>query len=164
MADPKGYSDDPAFPRPTWAGFIVFFGLVVTATAILLSIDVVYEQTLLTWHRGPQMVGFVLIHSLSGGFLVLSFYAGMVWLLLAAAYLAWRRRKKRLLLSCAAIYLLSAAIMAVPYGWWQVQTIRWWGPSPEACKYMQYGEANWRPALAKALKEKGYAGPCLPAE
>src|SRR5438067_10791380 len=38
-------------------------GWIALAGAAPLSLRFIYEQTLLTWRRGPQMVGFALAHT-----------------------------------------------------------------------------------------------------
>ena len=44
---------------PRW---LQFSGMVIFAGAAMLSARLIWEQTVWTWERGPQMVGFSLAH------------------------------------------------------------------------------------------------------
>src|SRR5262245_6235141 len=64
------------FPR-----WVLWLGAPAIACAWLLATRLVWEQTVWTWKRGEQMVGFSLMHSGVGALLVLAVIASTVWLL-----------------------------------------------------------------------------------
>lgn len=131
----------------------------VSISAVLLTIDIIYEQTVLTWNRGPQMVGFALMHSLPGVLLLLSFWLGWLWIPMTAGVLLWRRQiRDPIPVSLMAVYAACCLILQVPYGWWQERTIEWWGPSPRSAEYLQYAEPGDREKIRQALERAGYNG------
>lgn len=103
------------FPRS-----LLFVGFPIVAAAWALAIRLVWEQTFLTWERGPQMVGFALMHSGLGILLILTLYVGLLWLvivLIAAARAKTLGGKlgAGLLIS----YALAWGLILTPYGFWQ---------------------------------------------
>jgi hypothetical protein len=65
--------DNPpvGFPKP-WT----ITGYILLAAAALFVGRIVYEETILTWTNGPQMVGFAMMH----GAVPLFFIAGLIGL------------------------------------------------------------------------------------
>jgi hypothetical protein len=85
--------------------------------AIALSARLLWEKTVWTWTRGPQMVGFSLMH-IHPGFAVLGFFSTFVlalWVLPAVAYLVIRRKDIHLLdVGMLLLALLIIASIAMP--------------------------------------------------
>ena len=76
---------------PNW---LKAWWLCASPLAIVLAVRLLWEKTIWTWSRGPQMVGFSLMH-IHPAFAVLgSLCAGalMIWLLPAIAYAVARRK------------------------------------------------------------------------
>lgn len=95
-------------------------GIPITFVAWVLAVRLVWEQTVLSWARGPQMVGFSLMHSGLGALLVLVLYGGLLWL--ALFLIAAVRSKSLGGKSGAAIliaYVTAWGLIATPYGFWQ---------------------------------------------
>lgn len=75
---------------PLW--FAIFGALLITATA-LLAARIIWERTWLTWHQGPQMIGFALAH---GYFAILMLAPPLIalWLMAALITIAvWKLRR-----------------------------------------------------------------------
>jgi hypothetical protein len=140
-----------AFPRG-----LIHAGWPFVAAATLLAFDLVYEQTFLTWERGPQMIGFSLMHSGVGALLILVVYAGLLWVAAVVVYAVLSRSfGGTLTLVLLACYGLAWVIMSIPYHWWQLQMVERLGPWPNGAKALHYAD----PAgvkLIKALIQKGY--------
>jgi uncharacterized membrane protein len=76
----------PSFLKVWWASASPF--------AFLFAARILWEKTIWTWSRGPQMVGFALWHIHPGlaAFGVLFSLGVAVWLLIAIPYAVVRRR------------------------------------------------------------------------
>jgi hypothetical protein len=77
---------------PSWLRMIWLF---IFPFSLLFAVRITWEKTVWTWARGPQMVGFSLMHVHPFLFIVgaLCCYGMMVWLVPAAIYLIKRRNK-----------------------------------------------------------------------
>ncbi|MGI8732181.1 MAG: ankyrin repeat domain-containing protein [Pyrinomonadaceae bacterium] len=132
--------------------------VLLPGTALLVG-RFVYEQTYLTWLRGPQMVGFSLAHS--GGLLFLialaCFLLSHLWLLGAFIYAIVRRQSMRkshwLLLSLTCLTLL---VNYVPYNTWQSLVVKMWGPGPAAEDLLVYGAGEGNTRLVEMILADGY--------
>ena len=95
----------PVWLRVTW--------LCLAPFGLLFSARVGWEKTIWTWSRGPQTVGFSLMHIhpflAIGG--VLFCYLLMLWLIPAAAYLVKRRERISALDKVMVLASLFVAIM-----------------------------------------------------
>jgi hypothetical protein len=80
---------------PNWAR-IWWWGSAPLGLA--LAARLLWEKTVWTWTRGPQMVGFSLMHIHPGLaiFGILCFYSLTIWLIPVSCYLFLRRRNIRL--------------------------------------------------------------------
>jgi len=97
---------------PSW---MLRVGWPVLLIAGLLAIEAVWEQTFLTWLRGPQMVGFAVAHIFGPLLLLgllcvlLSHLWAVVALTMVIRYRLWRRK--------ATMFLLVATIAIPPLVW-----------------------------------------------
>jgi hypothetical protein len=84
--------------------------------AVLFAARILWEKTLLTWSRGPQMVGFALWHIHPGLALVgtLCSLAVALWLLIAIPYAIMRRRDIEpsdwLMMACSVLVIVALAL------------------------------------------------------
>jgi Ankyrin repeats (3 copies) len=95
-------------------------GIPISVCSWLLTTRLVWEQTALSWERGPQMVGFSLMHSGLGVLLILAQYLGILWLVVFLIVAARRNNLggklgKAILMA----YILALGLLATPYGFWQ---------------------------------------------
>jgi hypothetical protein len=86
-----------------------------------LFLELLWEQTFLTWNRGPQMIGFSLWHVYPffalvgfGGYVLM-----LVWLVLTAVFLARRRAMPvPTQMPYVALPLIAIALAYFPYSFW----------------------------------------------
>ena len=101
-------------------GLVIWWWLALAASAPLY-VRILWEQTALTWQRGPQMIGFSLAHQHPEIlFLGLLGYVGMLSWLVTAGVSALRRRSspKGVQLVYVIITLVAVLIAFVPYHIW----------------------------------------------
>jgi hypothetical protein len=107
-------SDQPAKTLPVW---LFVTGIVLILGSLTLAARLIWEMTLLTWQRGPQMVGFSLVHGL-GVFLFLFPLALSAWLLGSfGTVFLWKLRRKTVLKrnwTAIALAGLSLALLFIP--------------------------------------------------
>src|SRR5437879_5977308 len=106
------------FPRAwTIAGYMLF-GL-----GALFVGRIVYEETILTWTNGPQMVGFAMAH-VAGPLILLAVFIGLpgclLWMLVSLVLL-FRRQFRIPLVDWLPLALLPllAVMLFIPYETWE---------------------------------------------
>ncbi len=106
--------------RTTLPKFLIVAGIPIVAAALLIAARLVWEQTVLTWNGGLQMVGFSLMHSGLGVILMLALYGGVLW---AVAVLIAMIVKRSLggpwPIAMLLMYAVAWGTVATPYGFWQ---------------------------------------------
>jgi hypothetical protein len=134
-------------------------GSVAAGGATYLAGELTYEQTLLTWARGPQMVGFSLVHSQRLLVLLPCVVVLGVWIL---ALVAWsgvaRWRGARIAASRWVVLVLTVALLAipcVPYGAWRWLFVNRLAKGPCAAEHLSYSAATGDLATVKALLDRG---------
>jgi hypothetical protein len=148
-----------AFMSTSLSRFWLLGALLLPGTALLVG-RFVYEQTYLTWLRGPQMVGFSLAHT-DGPLLLIalaSFFLIHLWLPGAFIYAIVRRHSMRrshwLLISLTCLTLL---VNYVPYNTWQLLVVKMWGPGPAAEDLLVYGAGEGNTRLVEMILADGYS-------
>ena len=99
---------------------VIWWWLALAASAPLY-VHILWEQTALTWQRGPQMIGFSLAHQHPEIILLgLVGYAGMLVWLVAAGMSALRRRSlpKGVQLAYLVVTVVAVLVAFVPYHIW----------------------------------------------
>jgi ankyrin repeat protein len=136
-------------------------GLVVGVGAFALALRFVWEQTVWTWQRGPQMVGFSLIH-VHGGLFALGLLAALgvhLWLLSFAAVTAFRlahgETNSRAVWAEFAALLIIAALFYIPYGAWKYATVQIAGPGPAATELLSYAVMDNQRYLVNTILAHG---------
>jgi hypothetical protein len=104
---------------PLWVratGAIFFVG------AAMLFARLIWEETVWTWERGPQMVGFSLAHG-SGAVLLLFPVLLFVWTIVVLALSVWslirRRQVSRTQWAGIGVSVLLLLLGSLPEGFWQ---------------------------------------------
>ena len=139
-----------AFPQ-----VIVWLGIPSIAVVWLLASRLVWEQTVWTWERGAQMVGFSLMHSGLGALLVLAVYASLAWPILALIVAAIRRSiGSKKIVTMLAMYSLGWALLLAPYGFWQRIFIGKFTPT-QAIELMTYAAATGDLRTVRAFLDTG---------
>ena len=143
---------------PRWIRVVVVAALPGTAA---FALRLIYEQTVMTWREGEQMIGFALAHADIFLFLpmLLSFVLAHVGLACVASVIfgRWLRRlpsPKWNWLPVAAL-LVCTGLVYVPYDVWMTTTIKLAGPGPHGTSFLMLAAADGRLPLAKVLIAKG---------
>ena len=92
-------------------------GYVLLAAAALFAGRIIYEETILTWNNGPQMVGFALAHGAAPVFSIAGLIAlpgGSVWVIGSLILLLRRRFRIKLIDSAPVILYRVAALLCIP--------------------------------------------------
>lgn len=145
-------------PAPHWIRLLVLASLPGTAA---FALRLIYEQTIMTWREGEQMVGFALSHAYVLFFLpmILSFALAHVALafVMSVTFARWLRRfptPKWNWLSVIAL-LVCTALVYVPYDFWMITTVRFAGPGSKGTSFLMMAAADDKLPLAKTLVAKG---------
>lgn len=131
------------------------FYLCVLPSAALAG-RLVWEQTLLSWERGPQMVGFSLVHSGLGLLLFAALAIAVVWavaVLLMAVFGKGRRNATHLV--GALVVFVAAGIVSVPYGRWVQWSAARIAHGPHAAEFLVYMAAIGDERAVGALLDRG---------
>jgi hypothetical protein len=143
---------------PNWIRVLVLASLPGTAA---LALRLVYEQTVMTWRDGKQMVGFALAHAYILFFLpmVLSLAVAHLGLacVLSVTLARWLRRlptpKWNWLV--VATLAIGTALVYLPYDFWMTTTVRIAGPGPHGASFLMMAAADNKLPLAKILIANG---------
>ncbi|PKN10259.1 MAG: hypothetical protein CVU72_01790 [Deltaproteobacteria bacterium HGW-Deltaproteobacteria-7] len=110
--------EDKGLPR-----WLRICGTIVVILCAVLCVRIVWEQTILTWRNGPQMIGFSLVHSSPLALLVLTPPMVYLWLCVLLFALGRRlilkRRVPRSILVDLTAALMVLGVLWIPYGTWQ---------------------------------------------
>ena len=142
------------FGKPwTIAGYLLLLG-----TALFVG-RIVYEETVLTWAYGPQMVGFAMVHAmpilLIAG--VISLLGGTLWLIVSVAFL-FRRKFRIPFRDWFPVCLLSLliALLFIPYEAWQEFVVDVAGPGQHGSDLLVESAAQGNRRLVMRLLSGGY--------
>jgi len=136
-------------------------GLVAIIASAPYVLRLVYEETILTWREGDQMVGFSVVHAfpqllLLGGLGLLGVHLFLLAWLGSSAFELFRRRKlpsHHLLLVATATAMLLAFYL--PYAGWMTLLVRIVGPGDHGDSFLSFAAAEHHPVLAKTLLQEG---------
>jgi len=143
---------------PNWIRVLVLVSLPGT---VLLALRLVYEQTVMTWRDGEQMVGFALAHAYIVFYLpmLLSFAVAHFALacVISVTFARWLRKLSTPKWNWLAIGALAVCIVVVyiPYNIWMTTTIRIAGPGAHGTSFLMMAAADGKLPLAKDLIAKG---------
>jgi hypothetical protein len=122
-------------------GGLLAVGIPATLFTAMFAGRMIWEETWLTFHEGPQMLGYSLAHG-GGAILLVTPFLLALWLLAAiitmAVYL-WRRKAlSRLYWSTLAGAVLTIGLVFIPPEFWQWAFARSFAKSPHAADLMVY--------------------------
>ena len=143
-SDKKELSRSKIATLPIW---LLIIGFVPILGSAILAGRLVWEQTVWTWARGPQMVGFSLIHTCPiAGLLILSPFLLIAWLLIVVILTVWKLVKKnRISWSIWAAVGTSIFILVtlwLPYGFWQRLFVDRLVNGPYSAEFFTYAAAT----------------------
>lgn len=123
---------------PRW---LQFSGIVIFAGAAMLSARLIWEQTVWTWERGPQMVGFSLAHG-PGAILFIFPLLLLIWTsVVIVLTLRSKIRKREIAPTRLAALVLAVSLLVLgelPDGFWQRVFISRMATSPRAGDLLVY--------------------------
>jgi Ankyrin repeats (3 copies) len=143
------------FPKPwTSAGYLLLCG------AALFVGRIVYEETLLTWINGPQMVGFAMMHGGVPFILIaglIGLLGGLLWVI-ASGVMLLRKKFRIPLTDWLPLILLPliAMLLFIPYETWEELTVRIAGPGSHGREFMVEAAANGKRRFFMHLLHQGY--------
>jgi len=150
-------------PRPLSAPFRVW-GWLAFLGAFPLALRFIYEQTVMTWNHGLQMVGWTLVHTY-GGLFVLGILAAILmhgWLVAFVVIWVRRRKTQTALLPFGArtqfvVLGCATALFYVPYEFWQFVTLEVSGPGQNAAGQLTAAAGQKQRYLVKTFLRSGVA-------
>jgi hypothetical protein len=158
MTNPSGMENGAPLARrtsfPVWlwaAGVISILG------AAGLAARLVWEQTVWTWQRGPQMIGFSLAHG-NYGMLLLFGPLLFLWLLTAGIVSVVKAVKRRFSATAwlgLAPALLTLLVLALPYAFWQRVFVARLANSTQAATDLTFAAVEGELGVVKALISHG---------
>lgn len=145
-----------ATPRVRW--WLLALWVVPFLSTALLEGRLIWEQTVWTWERGPQMVGFSLAHGsyavlLAAPFLLVLW--GAVALVLIVVNLFKKRRTDKATPIAFGLAVLLLSVELVPSGFWQRLFIREMASSPRAADLLIYSAYEKDFRTVKAMLAHG---------
>ncbi|MFN7922739.1 MAG: ankyrin repeat domain-containing protein [Bryobacteraceae bacterium] len=145
----------PTSSLPLWVRIL---GVLLFAGTFMLFARLIWEETVWTWERGPQMVGFSLAHDW-GAVLFLFPPMLVVWTVGVVAATLWKMHKKGRIspkrwVAIGSIVLLFV-VGGLPEGFWQRAFISRMAKSARAGDIMLYAAYRGDLATVKALVSHG---------
>jgi hypothetical protein len=128
--------------------------LALAATG-LLALDIAWESTALSWERGPQMVGFTLIHT-AGILVVPAILASVGWIVVSLVGPVFTTRKWRLSNIVGAVCIVALLrIASLSYGFWVGAFADRIARGPHASEFLVYMVALGELSAVRALLDQG---------
>lgn len=132
------------------------------AACLPLAARDAYEETVLTWRDGPQMLGFTLSHE-HVGFLILGIFGTIClygWMAAFVVQMFLRKTRGQVAISAGgwvqfAVSALLLAVFWIPYGWWQRAAVEFAGPGPRAADQLVAAAGEGQKYLVNALLQRG---------
>ncbi len=151
-------NNDPqiaAYKLPLW---LQFAGVLIFVGSLLLSARIIWEQTVWTWQRGPQMIGFSLAHGFGAILLIFPFLL-VLWTVIALVLTLVSKIRGRPV-SPTAWAVLGASILlllltAVPEGVWERIFIRRMAASSYASDLLVYAAYRCELGTVRAFLSHG---------
>jgi hypothetical protein len=135
-------------------------GYVACAVSALFVGRIVYEETILTWTNGPQMVGFGLAHGAAPLILIaglIGLPCGLLWMLVSVILL-FRRKFRVPVFDWLPMVLLPflVVMLLIPYETWEELLVRTVGPRAYGGEFLVQAAAQDNRRFVKLLLSKGY--------
>lgn len=149
---------DPTPPEKNSHPVLLAFGIPAIFFAALFAARITWEETLLTLHEGPQMVGFSLAHGY-GAILFFAPVALALWLLVAliimTVSLLRKKHLSKLFWSVLAAAVLVIGTLSIPGEFWQWTFIGSFAKSEHAADLMTYDAAEGDTRMVRAYLAHG---------
>jgi hypothetical protein len=140
---------------PLW---LVVTGVIISTGSGVLAARLIWEQTVWTWERGPQMVGFSLVHG-PGIFLILFPFLLVLWtvpvVVRTVRSLARRNRITQARWICLALVFVLFVLLSLPDVFWQRVFISRMAASHHAGDLIVYAAYGGHSGTVKAYISHG---------
>lgn len=157
MAEKMEYSSDRVKAKQP-SKVLVASGVPVVVLTALFAARMVWEETVLTFQQGPQMLGFSLAHR-RGAILFLTPILLTLWLFVALVTMAaclWRKRSlSKWYWSTLASVVLTLGVLSIPAAFWQWAFIGTFARSQHAGDLMVYAAAEGDVRTVRGYLEHG---------
>jgi hypothetical protein len=135
-------------------------GYVFLGLAAIFVFRIVYEETVLTWLNGSQMVGFALVHALITLYLltfVIGLGGGLLWVVASLIPVIHRKFRIPLVDWIPFVLLLAlTGLLTISQGTWVERMLRIAGRSPCEYIFMADAAAEGNQRLVNYILDKGY--------
>lgn len=135
-------------------------GYLLLGGAAVLVGRIVYEESILTWISGPQMVGFAMMHGALPFVLIAGFVGllgGFLWVVVSLFLLVrWKFRVPLTNWIPLILFLLLAAPFFIPYEAWEEFMVRVAGPGSHGSDFLVQAAAQDKRRFVTLLLRKGY--------
>jgi len=140
---------------PIWLWAFGAFALIGSAA---LAARLIWEETVWTWERGPQMVGFSLAHGF-GAILLLFPWLLLLWTVVALILTIWNLIRKKVVSWTRWVALGVAfslfVVLSLPESFWERLCIGRMSASPHASELFTYAAAEGNLGAVKAFLSHG---------
>jgi hypothetical protein len=143
--------------KRSWLKPLNAFGVVIVFASCWLAGRLAWEQTVWTWERGPQMVGFSLMHSGIGILLFLALLVGGPIWILSVAFSWWRNRSFGTMVTWVLLiaYACSWGVLSIPKWAWERVFIDRMVRSSNAADLLFYAAGRGDLETVKAYLDRG---------
>lgn len=152
------FSDNPPNKTANTPAVLLTIGIFPIFFTVLLAARIIWEETLLTWREGPQMVGFSLAHG-AGAILLLAPLLLTLWLLAAiirlVLYLIKKRKISAITWATFSVAILTFVLLVIPPNFWQWQFAGTFAKSPHAGELLNYAAVQRQVRTAHRLVSEG---------
>ena len=141
------------FPR-LWT----VIGYILVADVAIFTGRIVYEETILTWKNGPQMVGFAMAHIMPPLLLtgLIGVIGGLLWLIFSVTLLFRRRfRLPWFDLLPILLLLLAGVTLSIPYETWEELMVRTLGRSMYGGEFLVQAAGEDKQSFVAFLLRQG---------
>lgn len=137
------------------------FGWAALVGALAWDLRLIYEQTILTWRNGPQMLGFAMAHLhpellIVGVVSLIGAHIWIVWfLVLWIRRLTRGRRMRPVAWVQLGLIAFVTAMPYIPYSLWQIATLELAGPGRQSGAQLAVAASENQELFVRALLNHG---------
>jgi hypothetical protein len=124
------------------------------APSLLLAARLLWENTVLSWERGPQMIGWALVHTV-GLVLFPAVLLSLIWALSTVVVPVFTGRWRLGNLLGAAAIVSSLGLASLPYGFWVKAFAGRIAAGPHAVEFLVHMAALGELSAVQALLDRG---------
>jgi hypothetical protein len=137
---------------------VSLIGILLIVGSLVLAGRLIWEMTWLTWHQGPQMIGFSLAH---GGYGVIFLFPILLcaWILVVGVMLIVSKLKGRIIakqtwpiIGCA---LATLGLLSIPQSFWNMVFVGRLAQSPRASTLLVYSAGSGERHVVNDLLKRG---------